>query len=160
MKNSKVIKWLGQFDPTAETEIVINFNKWGINETTYHIGEWKGHEFAMEAFCNWKRGSMMIHPEVGELIEMLTEKRLDEMDDTDLPDLELHETSDGNIDFGDIEWESQPTEEELEEIDYYDLYCESDINECEYTFSAGDIWSMEIEVNGQTYMLEGDEEDN
>jgi hypothetical protein len=154
MKNKEAIEWLKQFKSDEQTDVTINFTKYALNETTYHTGEWSGKGFSMESYCNWKRGTMKIRPDVEDLIEILSENELSEIDDTNLPDLELHETSDGSIEFGDIEWDEPLTEDEEDELNKHDLYWDSEISDCEYQFGKGEIWSFEIEVNGEKHIIE------
>jgi hypothetical protein len=154
MKNEEAVKWLQQFDSNTETNVVINLNKYALNETTYHTGVWNDKEFGMEAYCNWKRATMKVRPDVEDLIELLSENYMGELDSDNIGDLELYETSDGGIEFGDINWDKPLTEEEEGELDKYDLYWDSEIDECEYQFDAGEIWSLEIEVNGEKFIIE------
>ncbi len=154
MKNEEAIKWLQQFESNDETNVTINFTKYALNETTYHTGTWNDKGFSMEAYCNWKRATMRVRPDVEDLTDLLSQYQLSELDSDNIGDLELWETSDGSIEFGDIEWDEPLTEEEEDELDKYDLYWDSEIDECEYQFNAGEIWSLEIEVNGEKFIIE------
>jgi len=72
----------------------------------------------------------------------------------DFPSMDINETTDGSVEVEDIEWDGNPTEEELEDLNKHDLYWDSEITDSEYEFNEGSIWFMEIDVNGEKFSIE------
>lgn len=146
-------------DTKENVQIVVNLQKWSLSETTEHYGEWNGKNFSMTAVCDWKRASLEAGMSLEDLIENLEEceGKVSNMSSGNFYDLTCHEMSDGDMDFPRIEWETELSEEEEEEVDYYDLYMDSEINECEYEFDKGQVWSISVKVGNETFEIEDNE---
>ncbi len=162
MKPSPVIEELRKLvDTKEEVKIVVNLQKWSLSETTEHSGEWNGKNFTMTAYCDWKRASLESGMSLEDLLESIDECEglVSNMSSGNFYDLMCHEMSDGDISFGDVNWDEAPTEEELEELelDEYDLYWDSEIDECEYSFEAGSVWSITVKVGNEEFEIEDNE---
>jgi len=157
MKNEELIKKLEkEYKPDQETSIELDFPH-GIGETNYHRGTWRGHDFTCTSNIEWKRGRLKTdYMSVSDLVDLLRDKDMSEISSDDLQDLNLVETQDGSTDVTDIEWDGEPTEEELEELNVMDLYSDSEITDCEYDFAAGMIGTMTVQIRKDTLVIGDD----
>lgn len=157
MKNKKLIKQLEQeYRPNQSISVELDL-PYGVSETNYHRGTWRGHHFTCTSTVDWRRGRLKTdYMDVSDLIDLLKDKVLDEMSGDDFPDLALVETSDGHVEVSDLEWDEAPTEEELEEMNTNDLYSDSEITDCEYEVAAGGIGSLTITIRKDTLTIDAD----
>ncbi len=155
MKNKKLINQLEkEYKPQEGVEIEIGLPL-GLSETNYHRGTWRGKGFTCTSNVYWKRGRLKNGGmDVFDLMELLKAKTIGEMSDEDFDNLELLETQDGYTDVSDIEWDDQPTDEELEELDTNELYTDSEITDCEYHVDAGGIRSLTVSIRKDTLTID------
>jgi hypothetical protein len=156
-KEELITKLEEEYNSDQELSIVIDLPH-GLGETNYHRGMWRDMwGFTCTSSVGWKRGSLKTESMyMSDLIDLLKEKDLSEMVDSDFPCLELGETWNGNTDVKDIEWDNQPPEEDLDELDTMELYNESEITDCEYEFSEGQVESLTIKVRKDTLFIDRD----
>lgn len=155
MKNKEVVNQLKKHKEVSEIKVKINLEKYSLTETCYHNGIWNGYNFSCTSITNWKRGSLETGDfSLEDLIALLKKKNLSEIGSGDFPSMDIEETMDGSVEVEDIEWDGQPTEEELEDLNKHDLYWDSEITDSEYEFDEGSIWFMEIEVDGEKLSIE------
>lgn len=138
---------------TDETQIIFNLKKWSLVERTEHYGEWDGAEFTFTAYTNWKRSSLECGMTLEDFIEAIEEYPIEEMEAGHFYDLMCDNMSDGDVEFDDEEFTPELTDEQLEKVDMHELFYDSEINDGEYIFDAGSIWS--IEVTGKLNIKEG-----
>lgn len=155
MKNKVIVTELKKFDEDSEIKVKINLEKYSLMETCYHNGTWNGYNFSCTSYTNWKRGTLETSEfSLTDLINLLKKKDLNQMGSGDFPSMDVNETTDGSVEVEDIEWDGNPTEEELEDLNKHDLYWDSEITDSEYEFNDGSIWFMEIDVNGEKFSIE------
>lgn len=155
MKNKDIVNKLKNYGEDSTIKVKINLEKYSLVETCYHRGTWEGIGFSCTSYTNWKRGSLETNEfSLEDLITLLKKKNLNQMGSKDFPSMNVDENMDGSIDIEDIEWDEEPTEEQLETLNKNDLYWDSEITDSEYEFDEGSIWFMEIEVNGEILSIE------
>lgn len=154
MKNEKLVEQLeNEYKPDDDTSVELDF-PYGIGETNYHRGTWRGFPFTCTSSIGWKRGRLKTDQmSVSDLIDLLKEKDLSEMSSEDFQYLELVETQNGSTDVTDIEWEETPAEEDLDEFDPMDLYNDSDITDCEYEFGPGMVGTLTARIRKDTLVI-------
>lgn len=155
MKNKQIVDQLKKIKTDSMVDIKLHITKYGLNETCYHSGTWKGYSFYCESSVNWKRSEAESEMDLDDLIKLLKKKDLPEMSSVDFSNISLGEASDGSTEVSDIEWtDGEPTDDEKEDLDPMDLYWNSDINDADYEFPIGSIWMMEINIDGETFNIE------
>lgn len=155
MKNKDVVKQLKNFPSDSEVSIKLKLTKYSLTEICYHSGNWEGKNFFCESQSNWKHSEVeSSEVDLEELIKLLSTKSINDMSSDDFTNLSLGDSTDGSIEVTEIEWDGDINEEEQPEVDPMDLYWNSDINDSDLTFAPNSIWFMEINVNGETIMIE------
>ncbi len=141
-KQIDFVKRLEQANLEGEVEVMLNMQKYSVDETTWHYGHYEDREFSITAYTNWKRSTLHLEIDVDEFITLLKDRAVCDISSKNLPSsVWIEESSDGDIDFDDFEIENYNEEEE---IDFYDLYWDSEINDSEINFEEGAIWGMEV----------------
>ena len=135
-------------------QIIINLKKWSLSEETQHYGEWDGCEFTFTAYTNWKRATLECGMSLEDFIDVLKETPIEKMQAGNFYDLWCWEMSDGDTDFENETFTPELTEEQEEELDMWELYSDSEINESEYIFEPDSIWSIEVEVGSDKFIYE------
>ena len=155
MKNKDIVNKIIKLAEDSNVKVKINLEKYSLIETCYHRGTWDGIGFSCTSYTNWKRSSLQTTDfSLDDLVTLLKKKTLNQMSNIDFPSMDVYENMDGSIEIDEIEWDEQPTEEQLEELNKNDLYWDSDITDAEYEFDEGSIWFMEIEINGELFTIE------
>jgi hypothetical protein len=153
-KQIEFIEQLKKLDKgDVDTQIIINLKKWSLSERTDHYGTYDGSDFTFTAWTNWKRATLECGMTLEDFIEAIEETPIEEMAAGHFYDLWCYDMSDGDTDFEDEEFTPELTEEQEEELNLSELYFDSEINDSEYIFDAGSIWS--IEVKGTFDVKEG-----
>jgi hypothetical protein len=144
-KQIEFIEQLKQLDKgDVDTQIIINLKKWSLSERTEHYGTYDGSEFTFTAYTNWKRASLECGMPLEDFIEAIEKESIETMEAGHFYDLWCNEMSDGDTDFEDETFTPELTEEQEEGLSLSDLYFDSEINDSEYIFDAGSIWSIEV----------------
>jgi hypothetical protein len=155
MKNKSIVNQLKNFPKDSEVSLKLKLTKYSLTEICYHSGIWDGKNFFCESQSNWKHSEAeSSEVNLEELIELLSSKTIDEMSSDNFSNLSLGDSTDGNIEVSEIEWEGDINEEEQSDVDPMDLYWNSDINDSDITFAPSSIWFMEIDVNGEKFSIE------
>ena len=147
MKNKEVISELKKLDPNQSTKVTIICGKKCLNEINYVNGTWEGKNYFCEASTTWRFAELFTEEfNVEELIKLLKKKTISEIDESDFSNLELVESSDGETDVYDVEWDVVLTEEEQEVAPSgMDMYWDGDITDCDYEIAPDGITEMIIE---------------
>lgn len=148
MAYTELIKQLKKEGLDASVSITIQTERKALNEQNWVTGEWRGKGYSLEVNTCWRNGELTCNEmDVEEVIKMLRKRKsLSNISSIDFNGFELNQTTDGDTDYGSIDWDEELTEEEQEEApSASDLYWEGDISECEYSFGAGGLYSMTIE---------------
>jgi hypothetical protein len=126
--------------------ILLSLTKWSLIEYTEHYGNYEGSDFNLEADTNWKWARLGY--DVGDLeslIETLENLPIGEIGSMDLTQHFICEDmSDGDTEIIASDFTPELSEELAEEIDLYELYWDSEINNSEYHFDKGSIFQIEI----------------
>ena len=137
--------------------ILLSTTKWSVVEYTEHFGNYEGSDFNLEAETNWKWSRLGYDVgDVDTLIDVLEEMPLSQIGSEDLTQSFMCEDmSDGDTEIIASDFTPELTEEQQEELDVYELYWDSEINECEYHFDKGSIYSIEITLKeGESFTYE------
>lgn len=148
MKNQLAVEELKKLNPEDSVTVTIDLYRKSLLEICYHTGSKFDKKFTCDSETTWRGASLVCEQfTISELIELLESKDLIEIQDVDFPDLSISESSDGDLDVTNVEWEEPLTEEE--ELDYspMDLYWDSEITDSELNFGSGSIHTMIIEHN-------------
>lgn len=141
-KQIEFVKRLEESNLESNIEVILNMQKYSVDETTWHYGKYDERDFTITAYTNWKRATLTLEIDTDEFITLLKDVALIDIDSDKLNgSMWIEESSDGDVDFDDFEIENYNEEEE---IDFYDLYWDSEIDDSELSFSAGSIWGLEV----------------
>ena len=148
MTNIQIIEELKKLNTDDSVKVSIDLYRKSLLEICYHTGSKFDKKFTCDTETTW-RGATLVTEQfnVGELIELLESKKLTDMEDVDFSDLSIENSSDGEVDVTNIEWEEPLTEEEESEFSPMDLYWDSEITDSELSFGTGSIHTMIIEFN-------------
>ena len=148
MTNIQIIEELKKLNTDDSVKVSIDLYRKSLLEICYHTGSKFDKKFTCDTETTW-RGATLVTEQfnVGELIELLESKKLTDMEDVDFSDLSIENSSDGEVDVTNIEWEEPLTEEEESEFSPMDLYWDSEITDSELSFGTGSIHTMVIEFN-------------
>lgn len=143
-----IIQQLEQLSDDIDIKVTLTCSKKALYETNVVIGTWNDKSFAFDVFTNWRSGSLYTTGMTkDDLIRLFSDKPLAEMSSDDFQDLELVESMDGSMDYSDIDWKPELTEDEKDEVpEKSDLYFDGDITDCTYEIEEGGIESILIEA--------------
>lgn len=148
MKNSLVVEELKKMNQDDSVKVTIDLYRKSLLEICYHTGSKFDKKFSCDSETTWRGASLVCEQFIiSELVELLESKDLVEMQDLDFPDLSISESTDGDVDVTNVEWEEPLTEEEEVDFSSMDLYWDSEITDSELNFGTGSIHTMVIEQN-------------
>ncbi len=126
--------------------ILLSLTKWSLVEYTEHYGNYEGSDFNLEVDTNWKWARLGYDvDDLDSLIQTLENLPLGEIGSMDLTQHFICEDmSDGDTEITASDFTPELSEELAEEIDLYELYWDSEINNSEYHFDKGSIFQIEI----------------
>jgi len=126
--------------------ILLSLTKWSLVEYTEHYGNYEGSDFNLEVDTNWKWARLGYDvDDLDSLIQTLENLPLGEIGSMDLTQHFICEDmSDGDTEIIASDFTPELSEELAEEIDLYELYWDSEINNSEYHFDKGSIYQIEI----------------
>ena len=126
--------------------ILLSLTKWSLVEYTEHYGNYEGSDFNLEVDTNWKWARLGYDvDDLESLIETLENLPIGEIGSMDLTQHFICEDmSDGDTEIIASDFTPELSEELAEEIDLYELYWDSEINNSEYHFDKGSIFQIEI----------------
>jgi len=138
--------------------ILLSLTKWSLVEYTTHYGNYEGSDFNLEADTNWKWANLGYDVYgVDSLIEALENLPLGHIGSSDLSQFSFigEDMSDGSTEIIASDFTPELSEEQGEELDLYELYWDSEINDCEYHFDKGSIYEIEISLkDGEGFKFE------
>lgn len=126
--------------------ILLSLTKYSLVEYTEHYGNYEGSDFNLEADTNWKWARLGYDvDDLDSLIQTLENLPLGEIGSMDLTQHFICEDmSDGDTEIIASDFTPELSEELAEEIDLYELFWDSEINNSEYHFDKGSIHQIEI----------------
>lgn len=137
--------------------ILLSLTKWSLVEYTEHYGNYEGSDFNLEAETNWKWARLGYDEgDIDTLLDTLENLPLSEIGSEDLSqNFICEDMSDGDTEIIASDFTPELSEEKQEKLDLYDLYWDSEINECEYHFDKGSIYEIEVTLKeGETLTFE------
>lgn len=159
-KNQTAVEELKKLDTDSSVKVTFDLYRKALLEICYHTGSKFDKKFTCDSETTWRGSSIVCEQfNVGELIELLEAKNLSEMQDLDFPDMSLEQSTDGDVDITNVEWESPLTEEEEIEFTPMDLYWDSEITDSELNFGTGSIHTMVIESDDKVIIKVTDEKE-
>ena len=152
----QLIETLKSLPEDTEVTLTLDFFKKSLQETSVVIGNWKDYNFVFDTWTFWRSGKLFTkNMTIEEVIELFDTKAIEIMQDSDFSNLELIETSDGSMEFSEIDWLPELNEEDIDEVpSIMDLYNSGDITDNSYEFIPGSIKSIRIEADGYLGVLE------
>jgi len=150
MKNQNAVEELKKLSPDSTVKVTIDLYRKALLEICYHTGSKFDKKFTCDSETTWRGASLVCEQfDVSELIELLESKDLSEMQDLDFSDASIEESTDGNVDVTNVEWEEPLTEEDESEFSPMDLYWDSEITDSELNFGTNSIHTMIVEFEDQ-----------
>lgn len=152
----QLIETLISLPEDTEVTLTLDFFKKSLQETSVVIGNWKDYNFVFDTWTHWRSGKLFTkNMTIEEVIQLFDTKAIEIMQDSDFSNLELIETSDGSMEFSEIDWLPELNEEDIDEVpSIMDLYNSGDITDNSYEFIPGSIKSIMIEAEGYLGVLE------
>jgi hypothetical protein len=156
MPYKEIVKELKKLDQNQQVEVILDAGKKGLVEECQTRAEYEGYGVSFLASTNW-RSSVVRTTEMylEDVVKLLKKKKLAKMTDNDFYGIYNEESSDGGMEFSEVEWDDDTPEEIKEEADLYNLYFEGDID-CECTFSG--LVGLEIYVGDDSYSITEEDE--
>jgi len=150
MKNQNAVKELKKLSPDSTVKVTIDLYRKALLEICYHTGSKFDKKFTCDSETTWRGASLVCEQfDVLELIELLETKDLSEMQDLDFSDASIEESTDGDVDVTNVEWEEPLTEEDESDFSPMDLYWDSEITDSELNFGTNSIHTMIVEFEDQ-----------
>lgn len=151
MPYKEIVKELKKLDQDQKVELILDAGKKGLVEECQTSAECEGHWVSFLASVNWRSSEVKTTEMVLEdVVKLLKKKTLAKMTDRDFYGIYNEESSDGGMEFSEVEWEEGTPEEIKEEADLYDLYFKGDID-CDCRFQG--LVGLYIEVDGESYVV-------
>jgi len=158
MKNQNAVEELKKLSPDSTVKVTIDLYRKALLEICYHTGSKFDKKFTCDSETTWRGASLVCEQfDVLELIELLETKDLSKMQDLDFSDASIEESTDGDVDVTNVEWEEPLTEEDESEFSPMDLYWDSEIKDSELNFGTNSIHTMIVEFEDQEIIRITDE---
>ena len=158
MKNQNAVEELKKLSPDSTVKVTIDLYRKALLEICYHTGSKFDKKFTCDSETTWRGASLVCEQfDVLELIELLETKDLSEMQDLDFSDASIEESTDGDVDVTNVEWEEPLTEEDESDFSPMDLYWDSEITDSELNFATNSIHTMIVEFEDQEIIRITDE---
>ena len=158
MKNQNAVEELKKLSPDSTVKVTIDLYRKALLEICYHTGSKFDKKFTCDSETTWRGASLVCEQfDVLELIELLETKDLSKMQDLDFSDASIEESTDGDVDVTNVEWEEPLTEEDESDFSPMDLYWDSEITDSELNFSTNSIHTMIVEFEDQEIIRITDE---
>jgi len=158
MKNQNAVEELKKLSPDSTVKVTIDLYRKALLEICYHTGSKFDKKFTCDSETTWRGASLVCEQfDVLELIELLETKDLSKMQDLDFSDASIEESTDGDVDVTNVEWEEPLTEEDESEFSPMDLYWDSEITDSELNFGTNSIHTMIVEFEDQEIIRITDE---
>jgi len=136
MPYKEVVKQLKKYDSDTTVELSLNPGKKGLVEECQTRAEYEGYSVSFLASTTWRSSDLRTtEMTVGDIVALLKKKKLSKMTDRDFYGISNENSSDGDMDFSDIEWDKGTPEQIQDEASLYELYFKGDID-CDCTFNG------------------------
>jgi len=157
MPYKQIVKELKKFDQDQRVELILDAGKKGLVEECQTSAEYEGYGVSFLASTTWRSSEVKTtEMYLEDVVKLLKKKKLSKMTDNDFYGIYNEESSDGGMEFSEVEWDKGTPEEIQEEADLYDLYFKGDID-CECTFSGLSALSIELE-SGESFSITEEDE--
>lgn len=151
MPYKDIVKELKKLDQDQQVELVLDAGKKGLVEECQTSAEYEGYSVSFLASTNWRSSEVKTtEMYLEDVVKLLKKKTLAKMTDRDFYGIYNEESSDGGMDFSDVEWEEGTPEEIKDEADLYDLYFEGEID-CDCKFQG--LVALDIYVGGESFTI-------
>lgn len=148
MKNRTLVTALRQFNPELSVSLKANL-QYGCEEVGSGSGEYEGLQFTQDYTISWNEGYLSVDNgsyKVKDLINVLLEKTLSEISDTDF-DLRPGELRNGNPDYTTTWVGDEPDEDAMP--DDSELYNIMSIDDTEYKWDGANTIDIEVYYKDQ-----------
>ncbi len=156
MPYKEIVKELKKLDQDQQVELILDAGKKGLVEECQTSAEYEGYGVSFLASTNWRSSEVKtteMHLE--DVVKLLKKKKLAKMTDRDFYGIYNEESSDGGMEFSEIEWDKGTPEEVKEEADLYNLYFEGEID-CDCRFEG--LVGLQIYVGLDSFSITEDDE--
>jgi len=156
MPYKEIVKELKKLDQDQQVELILDAGKKGLVEECQTSAEYEGYGVSFLASTNWRSSEVKtteMHLE--DVVKLLKKKKLAKMTDRDFYGIYNEESSDGGMEFSDIEWDDDTPEEIKEGADLYNLYFDGEID-CDCRFEG--LVGLEIYVGLDSYSITEEDE--
>jgi hypothetical protein len=151
MPYKDIVKELKKLDQGQRVELTLDPGKKGLVEECQTSAEYEGYWVSFLASTNWRSSEIKTtEMDLEDVVKLLKKKTLDKMTDRDFYGISNENSSDGGMDFSDVEWQEGTPEEIQEEADLYDLYFKGEID-CDCRFDG--LVGLDIYVDGDIYTI-------
>lgn len=156
MPYKEIVKELKKLDQDQQVELVLDAGRKGLVEECQTRAEYEGYSVSFLASTNWRSSEVKTtEMYLEDVVKLLKKKKLAKMTDRDFYGIYNEESSDGGMEFSDVEWDEGTPEEIQEEADLYDLYFKGDID-CDCRFEG--LVGLEIYVGDDSYVITEEDE--
>lgn len=151
MPYKDIVKELKKLDQDQRVELVLDAGKKGLVEECQTNAEYEGYWVSFLASTNWRSSEVKTtEMTLEDVVKLLKKKTLAKMTDKDFYGIYNEESSDGGMDFSEVEWQEGTPEEIQEEADLYDLYFKGDID-CDCRFQG--LVALDIYIDGDCWTI-------
>lgn len=151
MPYKEIIKELKKLDQDQQVELVLDAGRKGLVEECQTRAEYEGYGVSFLASTNWRSSEIKTtEMYLEDVVKLLKKKTLAKMTDRDFYGISNEESSDGGMEFSEVEWDDDTPEEIQEEADLYDLYFKGDID-CECRFEG--LVALDIYIDGDCWTI-------
>jgi hypothetical protein len=151
MPYKEIVKQLKALDQEQKVEVVLDAGKKGLVEECQTSAEYEGYSVSFLASTSWRSSEVRTtEMTLADVVKLLKKKTLAKMTDKDFYGIYNEESSDGGMEFSEVEWQEDTPEEIKEEADLFDLYFKGEID-CDCRFQG--LVGLDIDVDGEGYTI-------
>jgi hypothetical protein len=151
MPYKDIVKELKKLDQDQRVEVILDAGKKGLVEECQTSAEYEGYWVSFLASTNWRSSEVKTtEMTLEDVVKLLKKKTLAKMTDRDFYGIYNESSSDGGMEFSEVEWQKDTPEEIQEEADLYDLYFKGEID-CDCRFQG--LVGLDIYVDGDIYTI-------
>jgi hypothetical protein len=151
MPYKDIVKELKKLDQDQQVELILDAGKKGLVEECQTSAEYEGYWVSFLASTNWRSSEVKTtEMTLEDVVKLLKKKTLEKMTDRDFYGIYNESSSDGGMEFSEVEWQKDTPEEIQEEADLYDLYFKGEID-CDCKFQG--LVGLDIYVDGDIYTI-------
>ena len=106
MPYKEIVKQLKQYDQEQRVELILDAGKKGLVEECQTRAEYEGYGVSFLASTTWRSSEVKTREMyLEDVVALLKKKKLPKMTDDDFYGIYNEESSDGGMDFSDVEWD-------------------------------------------------------